>query len=142
MSLKDKLTTKAIMALAPNPDRKSNAGPFLYKIWLWQTIAGIAKKELEKAWKVAQEEGLIPDDKFLRDKYEGSEETIIVDSDYFSCAVKVSEAGQRFDLPTFITKISKKYKIPMPKLMATADLSKQPVTAALSKKVLEASNAD
>lgn len=142
MSLKDKLTIKALMSLAPNPDRKSNNGTYLYRIWFWQTINGIAKKELEKAWKEAQDNGVVPTDDVLRDKYEGGDETIVADSDCFSCSIKVAEAGQRFDLETFLENISRKFKIPMPKLVAISADSKKPVTAALTKKVLEATDAN
>jgi hypothetical protein len=113
----------------------SNAGPFLYDIWFYQEMEAFACDRGKIAWKKAQDGGIIPDDDEMRKK---TGETIIVDSDRFSCVATVASPAERFDKELFITNLVKTLKLDRAKVEAIAERSKKKNKAQLTKRVIEA----
>jgi hypothetical protein len=123
------------MVDALKPRDKSNAGSYLFEIWVWQEMCALAEAKLKVAWKRAQDDGIIADDDTLRATLG---ETIVVESDKFSCVATVASPSSRFDQPTFIQKVAKKWKLNAADLNKVADQSKLPSKSALTKRVLAA----
>lgn len=114
---------------------KGNFGRLLYDIYVWQEVADIAKKNLRKAWKTAEDEELIESNEELRKKDEG--ETIIAESDTLSCVVTVKKGNASFDLDAFISKAASKYKIPKSALQELAKKATKRVQPSVTKRILE-----
>jgi hypothetical protein len=136
--LKDKLiaTVDAMVKLVKPRDR-TNTGPYLFEIWIWQELCALAEDRVAVAWKKAQDNGIIPQDDDMRKK---SGETIVTESDKFSCVATVASPGERFDKDQFIAEIVRKYKLRSADLYEIADshVCKKEAKAALKKRVLEA----
>ena len=127
------------MAAYPNPDRKdkSNAGRMLHEIWIWQECASLAASAEKAAWQAAQlgDHSLIPPDAELR---EDTGESIVADSDSYSCLVRVDAPRATFDKETFIAIVSREYKIPAAELLRVVERSTKEGTAPLTKRVVPA----
>jgi len=138
---KDRLTAQLDQLAAINGPvlkikRGDNQGPLLGAIFLWQETVKEAKERLESAWKAAVDADIIPDDDSLREK---KGETIITESDQFSCVAEVEKPRKVFNRDKFIDAVAKKFKIDRARLDAIAVAS--PCTtdskAPLSKRILE-----
>lgn len=138
MSLKTGLSLAIeAMVKAMKPRDRTNAGPYLFEIWIWQELSTFADDKLKLAWKKAQDAEIVEDDDTLR---KSLGETIVVESDKFSVVTTVAEPAQRFDKDLFIANVAKKYKLRVGDLEAMADSkdAKKESKAALQKRVLEA----
>jgi hypothetical protein len=113
----------------------ANAGSYLYDIWFFQEMESFACDRLKIAWKKAQDEGVIPADDDMRATIG---ETIIVDSDRFSCVATVASPAERFDKEVFIDNLVKTLKLNREKVEAIAERSKKKNKAQLTKRVIEA----
>lgn len=135
-TLKDKLCAALeSMVKIVKPRDRTNAGPYLFDIWVYQEMCAFAEAKLKAAWKVAQDNGVISDDDTLR---LAAGETIVAESDKFSCVATVAAPGERFDKDVFIAKLAKKFKLEPSDIEAVMENSKLTNKAALTKRVLEA----
>jgi hypothetical protein len=125
------------LAKVVKPKRDTaNAGSFLYDIWFFQEMEAFACDRLKIAWKVAQDQGIIPEDDDLRKK---QGETIVVDSDRFSCVATVASPAERFDKEVFIDNLVATFpKLKRADVEAVAERSKKKNKAQLTKRVIEA----
>jgi hypothetical protein len=142
VSIKEKVTAKAIEALAPNPERPNNKrrlqeASVFHRICLWYHTQSTAKAELKKAWAEAVANKFVKDDEDLRSEYSGKGECIVSETGYYSLLVKVSDAPTPFNLDLFLDTISKKYKLDRVELAQIADGSTVRGTPALTKRVVE-----
>lgn len=139
MKLKDILIDavgKLVGRVIPAKGKKSAV--YLTEIFAWQEICSHASTKLEEAWVRAHKVGVVPADDEMR-KTAG--ETIIAESDRFSCVAKVSKPRETFDRDKFINEVMRVYKLEPAEhavLMALVERCKVPGKAALSKRVLEA----
>lgn len=119
------------------PAKGDNRDPILADIFIAQEAKAWADKRLKKAWAAAQAEGVVPDDRDLREFGKG--EHIVCDSSQFSCIVAVQSPRDNFNKELFIEAVSEKFKINASKLKGLADCCVSKSAAPLSKKILEAS---
>jgi hypothetical protein len=120
-----------------NPDHKSNTGPVLFDIFLWQTVKDYADEQLKKAWTAANEEAVVPTDDRMRETLDRGEDKIVAESNTFSCIVKVTEPRVTFDKDTFLADCAKKFKVPIAKLVGLAKACGKEGKPPLSKRVVE-----
>ena len=118
------------------PDGKDNKGSYLGEIFTWQEVSKFADDHLKQAWKAAQENGLIPADDDMREKYD-NDEHIVTESNAFSCIVTVGKPRESFDQEKFIGEVAKKYKIDPVRLATLAATCKKEGKAPLTKRIRE-----
>lgn len=138
MTLKDKLRAMLEgLAKVVKPRRdKANEGSYLYDIWFFQEMESFACDRLKIAWEEAQNAGIIPSDDDMRKKIG---ETMVAESDRFSCVATVASPSERFDKDLFIDNLLRTYpKLDPANVQAIAERSKKGAKAALTKRVLEA----
>lgn len=134
MSYKTEIARKLSQFHVASPD-KSNVGGYLADVYLWETVADLAEKKREEAWRALTSNKFVPPDDTLRETVDG--ESIVVRTPYFIVHAKVSNPRSIFDRDTFIQKVSEKFKISKPKLIELAAKCVSQTRAPLSKRVLE-----
>lgn len=121
----------------PNPDRKSNLGTMLHRLFIWQELATAAEAELKRAWKAAQakEDGICDADDLLRELGTGQSE--VCNSKHYALLVDVKTPASRVDTETFYKKLAKRFGTTVKEIERIADDSKVDNKASLTKKVVE-----
>lgn len=119
-----------------NPDRKSNLGSTLHRIFIWQEIAKLAENELELAWAAAQaDDGICDGDDLLREN--GVGETEICSSKHYALVIDVKTPGSRLDVESFHAKLAKQFKTTADAIGRIAGKCKLANKASLTKRVVE-----
>lgn len=118
-----------------NPDRRHNAGPVLFELFVWQEACTVAEAQLKSAWVDARTSGVIMPDDALRDLSTG--EHIVAESARFSCLVTLQSPRNTFDKEKFLDIASKRLKLPRIKLLSLMEEATRPSKAPLGKRVLE-----
>lgn len=119
-----------------NPDRKSNLGSTLHRIFIWQEIAKLAETELDLAWAAAQgEDGICDGDDLLREH--GVGETEICSSKHYALVIDVKTPGSRLDAETFYKALAKAFKTTVDAIERVAGKCKLTNKASLTKRVVE-----
>ena len=99
-----------------------------------QEFKRIVEKMISSRWALINKSGFISDDDALR--AEPSGESIVYTHQMMNILVKLSEPPERFDLDTFIKKVSKKTGVSVSELSVLAEKSKIAGTPSLTKRVI------
>lgn len=134
MSYKTDIARKLSSFNVTSPD-SSNIGGYLSDVFLWETVADLAKKKSEEAWKALVSNKMIPPDDTMRENING--EAIAVKTSKFQVFIKVSNPRTIFDKDAFINKAAEKFKISKPKLIELSQQCVSQTRPPLSKRVLE-----
>jgi len=134
MSYKTEIARKLSAFHVKSPDQ-TNVGGFLADVYLWDTVATLAKGHLEDAWRALEREKIIPSDVTMRETVEG--ESIAAKTAKFQVYIKVSNPRTIFDKDTFIAKVAATFNVSKPKLLELAKECVSQTRAPLSKRVIE-----
>lgn len=119
-----------------NPDRKSNLGAALHRIFIWQEIAAAAEKELALAWEAAQgKDEVCESDDELRTLDVGESE--ICNSKHYALMVELKTPAKRVDVKALHKALAKRFKTTVAELERIADQHKVDNKPALTKRVVE-----
>ena len=102
---------------------RSNSGPFLRDMFIWDTIADYAKKQADLSWDKAVDAGVI-EDKEARAKMSPGEHTL-TESRYFKCIAVVTQPVRRFSVDSLATKLKKQFKVPEATTKELCEASKE-----------------
>lgn len=120
----------------PNPDRKSNIGALLHRIFVWQELASAAETELKHVWTEAQAAaGICGNDDELRKLGIGQSE--VCNSRSYALLVDVKTPAQRLDNALFLKTLARRFHTTVEELERIADKCKVDNRASLTKKVVE-----
>lgn len=118
-----------------NPDRRDNQGQHLFELFYWQELSKEADTQVGKLWEKAIEERLLKADDYYRNL--GAGEIIGLESEYFSCLMKVSSPRKTIDKEKFLAAVAKKAKLPVSTLEKLWEDNQKEGKASLSKRILE-----
>lgn len=133
-SLQTKITAGLTkLAIDLRQDTKSNTGARLCEAFIWQTVAKIAKAQLDSAWASLEKDGLIGD---VRQLAPG--EHALLTSSQFVANAKVTNPVKRFDANALATMLNKgKYKVPTAVVLEAVEKAKVPGSPQVTKTVAE-----
>jgi hypothetical protein len=115
------------------PSRMNNRDTLLCDVYIWQEAMILAKRHYDDAIKDLAT--LVPSDENLRRL--GVGEHTIEPGNAFAFLAKISKPRETFDKDAFIATVARKFRVPVAKLEAVAEVSKKEGNAALSKRVIE-----